>query len=318
MNSDFWKDASVLVTGAHGFTGSHLCRELVNAGARVKAFVKPDSQLSSLDDILDRITVCRGDVTDFDSLLLHLKGVKYVFNPAAIVPVMDSRKNPQRSFSVNSIGSFNVAYASVQCGVKKMLHVSTCHVYGNQPDSEIPIRETTLPLPGDLYAASKMAAEISIRPLINEGAPIVISRGFAKYGPGQSPQYFIPRVITQLILGETPQLGNLTPTRDYTYIKDMALGYMTLLEKGLPGQIYHLSSERETSMAEVYDIICRIIGVTAKAVTHADSRPQDIMRLWGLSTRARNEFGWKPEISLEDGLARTVEWWKSQSPLVRA
>src|SRR5439155_23662509 len=143
------------------------------------------------------------------------------FHPAAIVPVMDARNHPRRAFQVNSIGAFNVADAALRAGVQKMLHVSTCHIYGNHPDSELPLTEKTIPLPGDLYAASKYAAEIYLRPLIEEGAPIVISRAFAKYGPGQGRQYLIPRIITQLISGETPKLGSPRPSRDYCHIVDI-------------------------------------------------------------------------------------------------
>lgn len=305
-----WNEAVVLVTGAHGFTGSHLCRELIRAGAQVKALVKRGASLLNLKDIQTKCALVLGDVTDFGGLLDALEGVDYVFHPAAIVPVMEARSDPQKSFMVNGIGAFNVADAARQVGVKKMLHISTCHVYGNQPESELPIKETALPFPGDLYAASKIAAEIYLRPLIDEGFPILISRAFAKYGPGQAAQYLIPHIITQLIRGETPQLGSSKPTRDYSYILDIVRGYMLILEKGEPGEIYHLSSEREISVREVYEKISKIVGVQTRPVWNENLRTQDILRLFGDSEKARKKLGWKPEIGLEDGLKQTVDWWK--------
>ncbi len=309
---DFWKDRTVLVTGAHGFTGSHLCRELLRDGAKVKALHKKDGDLENLSDIRNQLSLCEGDVLDFDGLLKHLEGVDFVFNPAAVVPVMDARKNPQRSMSVNGIGSFNVAYAAMKSGVKRMVHVSTCHVYGNLPESELPIRETATPRPGDLYAVSKYAAEIYLRPLIDEGFPVIITRAFAKYGPGQGPQYFIPRVITQLLNGKNPKLGSPKPSRDYSYVADVVKGYMLALERGKAGEIYHFSSENETCMGTVYDIIKKLLKISTEPSWNEETRPQDIMRLFGSSQKAREQLGWKPVISLEEGLKLTIDWWKSK------
>ena len=306
----FWKNTRVLVTGAGGFTGSHLTRQLSISGAKVRALVRPGSDRTNLDDVRNRIEIVEGDVTDLDGLLKTLKDVDYVFNPAAIVPVMQARENPQKTFQVNSIGAFNVAWAGIKTGVKKMLHVSTCHVYGNV--KELPIKETTIPRPGDLYAASKYAAEIYLRPLIDEGAPIVISRAFAKYGPGQDSQYLIPRIITQLLKGERPKLGSPKPSRDYSHITDIVKGYMILLEKGDPGEIYHLGSERETTVEDVYRAIAGMLRVDVEPTWNDLVRPQDILRLFGDSGKARRRFGWKPLIGFKEGLLDTIEWWKKK------
>ncbi len=308
----FFSGAKVLVTGAHGFTGSHLTRQLHLSGASVRALVKNGSNLTNLEDLSGKIEIFNGDVTDLSGLAKACEGVQYVFHPAAIVPVMDARNNPQRAFEVNSIGTFNVAQASIKAGVKKMLHVSTCHVYGNLPDSELPIKETAVPRAGDLYAASKYAAEIYLRPLIDEGAPIVISRSFAFYGPGQSEQYLIPRIISQIVSGKTPKLGSPRPSRDYTHVVDIVRGYMLLLEKGAPGEIYHLSSGKETTVGEAYRAIAKVLNYTQEPQWNDSTRPQDIMRLFGDSSKARKLTGWKPEISFEDGLRNTIEWWQKR------
>lgn len=309
-----WKGAQVLVTGAHGFTGSHLTRQLTLAGAKVHALVKRGSNPSNLDDLRGKIEIFEGDVTDSQGLSQACEGIEYIFHPAAIVPVMDARRDPQRAFQVNSIGAFNVAWAGIKAGAKKMLHVSTCHVYGNV--KELPIKETTVPEPGDLYAASKYAAEIYLRPLIAEGAPIVISRAFAKFGPGQGEQYLIPRIITQLLAGETPKLGSPRPSRDYSHIVDIVKGYMILLEKGTPGKIYHLGSGKETTVGEVYRTIAKVLKTSIEPVWNDSTRPQDILRLFGDCSTARDQFGWKPEISFEEGLSDTIEWWKKKRQTV--
>ena len=146
----FWSGAKVLVTGAHGFTGSHLCRELVRQGARVTAFAKNGGILSNLGDLKKNIDIISGDITDITSLLAAMDGIEYVFNPAALVPVLEARQSPQACLQVNTLGAHNVAYAAMKCGVKRMLHISTCHVYGNQPTEELPLKQTTVPKPVDV------------------------------------------------------------------------------------------------------------------------------------------------------------------------
>jgi dTDP-glucose 4,6-dehydratase len=311
----FWKNKRVLVTGAHGFTGSHLCRELVREGADVRAFVKNGGVLGNLRDLKSKISLYSGDITDITSLFAAVDGVDYVFNPAAIVPVVEARQSPQSCYQVNIMGAFNVAYAAMKSGVKRMLHVSTCHVYGNQLQREIPIKETSAVVPVDVYAASKYAAEVCLVPLVDQGFPIVFTRAFAMYGPGQREQYFIPRVISQLLRNQTPKLGNSHPTRDYCYIEDIVKGYLMALEKGKPGEVYHLSSQQEVVIGDLYHTIARLMGKNIEAEWNISGRTQEIDRLAGDSTKARREFGWKPTVSLEDGLKQTIQWWENHPEL---
>ena len=307
----FWKQKKVLVTGAHGFTGSHICRELLREGAEVRAFVKNGGMLGNIADIKNRLSIFSGDVTDITSLLTAMEGVDYVFNPAAIVPVIEARQSPQSCFQVNILGSFNVGYAAMKSRVKKMLHISTCHVYGNQIQAELPIKETVEPSPVDVYSASKYSAEICLRALIDQGFPVTFTRAFAMYGPGQREQYFIPRVISQLLRGETPVLGNAHPTRDYCYIEDIAKGYLSALEKGKTGEIYHLSSQKEVVIGDLYRLIRDLLGVKIDAQWNVDGRKQEILRLYDDSSKARKEFGWEPKVSLGGGLKSTIAWWRS-------
>ena len=302
----FWKGKEVLVTGASGFTGSHLCRELVNQGANVRGLVK-ELKLQRLKDLMGKVSIVQGNVMDLELLKSVCDDIDYAFHPAAIVPVKEAQENPQKAFEVNGIGSWNLASALVKAEVKKMLHISTCHIYGNQRC--LPIDEKTLPNPQDVYAASKYSAEIFLQSLIAEGAPIVISRSFAFYGEGQGDQYLIPRIIIQLLKGEKPRLGSPKPSRDYSHITDIVKGYLTLLEKGEVGKIYHLSSQKETTVSEMYDLIAQAVGTKVEPEWYESFRKNDILRLYGTSIEAR-EFGWKPEVSLKERLKRTVEWFR--------
>jgi nucleoside-diphosphate-sugar epimerase len=314
----FWKDAKVLVTGAHGFTGSHLCRELLRQGAQVRALVKNGGVLSNLNDIRKQVAIYSGDVTDITSLFHAMEGMDYVFNPAALVPILEARQSPQSCLQVNVIGSYNVGYAAMKSGIKKMLHVSTCHVYGNHIQDELPLKETATPRSVDVYSASKYSAEICLRTLVDQGFPIVMTRAFAMYGPGQREHYFIPRVIFQLLNGQAPKLGNGYPTRDYCYIEDIVKGYILALEKGESGEIYHLSSQKEVRIEDLYYLIARLIGTSIEPLWNVEGRTHEIARLYGDSSKARKAFGWEPKVSLEEGLTQTIEWWKNHPELWRS
>jgi len=307
----FWSGASVLVTGASGFTGSHLCRELLKEGAAVKALMKPDSKTGNLADILQDVEVAVGSVTDLDFLLRVSRGVEYVFNPASVVALVEAWESPGRTFEVNSMGAYNVAAAAMRCGAKKLLSISTCHVYGNQPASAFPIAETAQPTPAEVYAASKYAGEALVRSVAAQGFPVVIARAFAKFGPGQGTRFLIPSMISQAIRGAEIRLGSPKPTRDYTYITDIARGYMKMMEKGRSGEVYHLSSQEERSVGEICETVRRISG-GGEVIWNDTIRPNDTLRQVGNSEKARRELGWAPSVGFEEGLRLTVQWWKER------
>lgn len=311
-----WKNKKVLVTGANGFSGSNICREILKTGAEVKALVRKGGNTSNIDEIKKDIEIFAGDVTDKKSLTEATKNVDIVFNSAALVPVMKAREDPRKTLEINSTGTFNVAWCSMKNGVKRMVHISTCHVYGNQPESLLPLKEDVIPRPNDIYSASKYAAEIFLNPLINEGFDIVTTRAFNHFGPYQIGDFFVPRLLSKILKNEDPVLGSPNSTRDYSYVVDIAKGYIAVAEKGKTGEIYHLSSGKETSIGEFCDKILKVakedfnVSPDVKPMWSAN-RKLDMDRSVGDSSKARKELHWKPEISLEDGIRLTIEWWKS-------
>jgi dTDP-glucose 4,6-dehydratase len=316
---DFWKGKNVLVTGASGFTGSHLCRALINSGANVRAYIKRGSSLFNLSDIINKVQIARGDITDLTNLFNVMKDIKYVFHVAAIVPVAESRDLPYSSFQVNSLGVFNVAWAATKNNVKRILYTSTCHVYGNQPDDKIPIKEDTQPNPVDTYSASKYAGEILLRPLINQsdGLEIIITRAFNKYGPYQVGDWLIPRTIKQVLNKQNPKLGNPDSTRDYTFIEDAVTGYMATMEFGEHGEIYNLPSGIETSVKDVVEKIIDISGISVNPVWDTSYRKFDVRRSCGDGSKAKLKLGWETKISFEEGLKLTINWWKEHPELLK-
>jgi len=311
------KGKTVLVTGAGGFTGSHLSRELIKQGADVRAYVKRGSPLTNLSDIMDRIHLIKGDIQDYTNLSNAMKGVDFVFHVAAIVPVHESRDLPYLSTQVNTVGTFNVAWSAVQAGVKKLLYTSTCHVYGNQPESQLPIKEEAAPNPLDIYSATKYAGEVLLKQFVNiDGIDIIITRAFNKYGPNQVGDWLFPRTIKKVLTQNKITVGNPNSTRDYSYIEDVVQGYILALEKGVNGDIFNLGSGRENSVKQIVDKIVAISGKKVD-VEWETFRNIDILRSFGDCAKARKVLGWKVKTSLDDGIGRTVEWWKQHPELLK-
>jgi len=311
------KDKTVLITGAGGFTGSHLSRTLLKQGANVKAYVKRGSPLGNLSDIANEITLIKGDIQDQTSLLDAMKDVDYVFHVAAITPVHESRDLPYLSAQVNTVGTFNVGWAASHSGVKKLLYTSTCHVYGNQSESELPTKESAIPHPIDIYSATKYAGEILIRQFMNDdGIEIIVTRAFNKYGPNQIGDWLFPRTIKKVLTQSSITVGNPDSTRDYSYIQDIVNGYMLVMEKGKNGDIFNLGSGRETSVKDIVDKIIQASGrkVSVKWETF---RKVDIKRSFGDCSKIRKSLGWEPKVSLEEGIRKTVEWWKDNPGLLK-
>ena len=311
------KGSNVLVTGAAGFTGSHLCRALVNQGANVHAYVKRGNPLFHIADILDNVTLIKGDILDLTSLSNNMKDIDYVFHLAAITPIEESRNVPWLSVQVNTIGTFNVAWTAQRAGVKKMVYTSTCHVYGNQPESSYPLKETAIPNPPDIYSASKYSAEILLKQFVNmDGMDIMITRSFNKFGPNQVGDWLFPRTIKKVLTQNKIKVGNPDSTRDYVYITDVINGYILLMEKGKTGDIFNFGSEKERTVKEIVDEIIKASGKKV-SVEWEVFRKHDVNRSLGDCSKAKKVLGWKREVPFEEGVKRTVEWWKNHPEFLK-
>ena len=317
----FWKGKNVLVTGAHGFTGVHLCESLLEKEANVRAFVRRGGNFFNLFNIIDKIELFKGDLIDITSVMDSMKGIDFVFHGGAIVNVPETRALPGSTFQVNTMGTFNVAWAARRENVKRMLYISTCHVYGNVPEEKIPIKEDVVPNPPDIYSCAKYAGEIVCRSFLSEGFDIVITRAFNKYGPYQKGDFFIPKVLSQVLKGQNPKLGNPKTTRDYSFVKDIIEGYLLAAEKGKIGEIYNFSSGKEISIGDLCDKIIQICEMKEKVkpIWDVGQRKIDILRFCGDYSKAKRELNWEPKTFLEEGLKITIDWWKKNinNPVIR-
>src|SRR2546427_1942591 len=307
-DESFWKGKSVLVTGSSGFAGRNLSRNLSSLGSRVRCFVRSKNDLSVNEP---RTSLVVGDVQDYQSILDSLKGVDVAFHLAAITLIPETRAKTFNTFATNALGTLNFLMAAKAQNVPKIVYVSTCHVYGKQ--EKLPITEDTAPKPIDIYSASKLSGEsLALSFAEIHGMNISISRAFNHYGPYQRPDFLVPSIILRLLRGEKLAMGNPTPTRDFSYVEDIVRGYALLAEKGQSSEIYHFSSGKERSVQEIVETIMKISGIKSDVHWNPEARRVDIPRSVGDYSKARKELGWTPHVDFEDGMKKTVAWYRSQ------
>lgn len=308
----------VLVTGADGFIGSHLVEELVKNGYNVRAFVLYNSfntwgWLDTLPkSIMDHVEVFQGDVRDPNGVREAMKAVDAVFHLAALIAIPYSYHSPDAYVDTNIKGTLNVLQAARQHETAKILVTSTSEVYGTA--QYVPIDENH-PYQGQSpYSATKIGADRLAESFYRSfNLPVTIVRPFNTYGPRQSARAVIPTIISQLIAGkEEIKLGSLTPTRDFNYVKDTVNGFIKVYESNATvGQEINIATQNEISIGTLANELIRQINPNAKIICDEQRlRPEksEVNRLLGCNRKIMKLTDWKPEFSLKQGLADTIEF----------
>jgi len=322
----------VLVTGAAGFIGSHLCEALLKKGYKVNALVRYNSRqnIGWLEDISNKnLDVIYGDVTDFESVLEAIKNCDYVFNLAASISVPYSFKNPQTFIDTNILGALNVFRASSMSKkkIKKVIQISSSEVYGNNlvKDKNI-LNEETITISESPYAATKIASDnLAIAMFKATGLPVVVARPFNTFGPRQSLRAVIPTLITQFISlndkNNSVKIGNIKTSRDFVYVKDTVDGLISLLKNSCkPGEIYNICTGKSFS---IKSIISNLIYLTKKnpkiLVSKKRLRAADVFDLRGSNIKLQKSNKWHPRYKNIQGfraaLNETYEWFKKEENL---
>jgi len=310
-----WEGKKVLVTGAGGFIGSHLTEQLVERGASVRAFVHYNALGSWgwLDEspVCSDIEVVAGDVCDRDSVRQAMHNREIVFHLAALIGIPYSYYAPVSYVRTNIEGTLNVLQSARELGVERVIHTSTSEAYGTA--QYVPIDEKH-PLQGQSpYSATKIGADKLAEAFhLSFGLPVVTVRPFNTFGPRQSARAVIPTIITQCLTGNVVRLGNLHPARDLNYVTNTVDGFiLTAATPEAIGRTINLGSGREISIGDLAKLIIRSVGRPINIVSEEKRvRPDksEVDRLLADNTLARTVLGWKPAISLEEGLGRTIEW----------
>lgn len=315
----------VLITGAGGFIGSHLTELLVKEGYNVKAFVRYNSKNdwgwleSSL--VKNDIEVISGDIRDYDSVYNALKNCDSVFHLAALIGIPYSYISPKAYIETNITGTYNILQASRELGLQQVLVTSTSETYGTA--QYVPIDENHPMIGQSPYSATKIAADqLAISYYRSFNLPVKIVRPFNTYGPRQSARAIIPTIISQLLNGnEELKLGNLTPTRDLTYVKDTCKGFIKIFKSDkLFGEITNIGMGQEIT---IFDLVKKISSLIAiKKNIEEDSlrvRPEnsEVERLICDNNKLITNTNWKPEYDIEKGIGETIEWLKNHIDLYK-
>ncbi len=312
-----WSGRRVLVTGSGGFIGSHLAERLARSGARVRALVKYNSmgRWGWLDSsaLKDSMEIVLGDIRDLDRLRRLTEGAEVVFHLAALIGIPYSYEAPLSYVRTNVEGTLNVLQAAREAGVERVVHTSTSEVYGTA--QYVPIDESHPLQAQSPYSASKIAADKLTESFrLSYNLPVVTVRPFNTFGPRQSARAVIPTIITQALANHPIHLGNLSPTRDYTYVEDIVEGFVLAAQTGAAvGHVVNLGTGREISVGDLAKMILVEVGTDQEIVSEEERvRPQDseVERLLADNGLAKKVLGWGPKCPLEEGLRLTVEWFK--------
>lgn len=317
-----WSGRKVLVTGAGGFIGSHLVSALVERGARVRAMVRYNSrndigQLRALgDDALRQLQIDRGDIRDARFVRTAVENQEVVFHLAALITIPYSYVAPASYFETNLTGTLNVLEAMRELGTPRFVHTSTSEVYGSALFA--PMDETHPLQAQSPYSASKIAADKLVESYVRSFAvPAVTVRPFNTYGPRQTPRAILPSIIMQALGGSEIRVGSLDPVRDLTFVKDTVEGFLAAgSASGVEGETLNLGTGQGYSVRDLVDTVQRLAGTSAPVVVdEARIRPaaSEVARLVSSSARAREKLGWASRVSLEQGLERTIDWFRSSS-----
>lgn len=313
-----WKGRRVLVTGADGFIGSHLCERLLREGAVVRAFClyNPQGSWGWLHDIADdlrgRLDVRLGDVRDAGFVRDAVAGSEIVFHLAALIAIPYSYLAPTSFIETNVLGTLNVLEAARMHGVRRVVHASTSEVYGTP--ATLPIRETHPLSAQSPYAASKVAADqLALSYYCSFDVPVTIVRPFNTYGPRQSTRAVLPTILVQLMEGKQQiELGRLDTRRDLTFVTDTVDGFVRAgSATGIDGQVTQLGTGTALSIQELFDRCCRVLDRTAQITTDARRvRPErsEVVVLQSDPTLARERLGWVSTVAIDEGLQRTADW----------
>ncbi|NKF05588.1 SDR family NAD(P)-dependent oxidoreductase [Clostridium gasigenes] len=315
----------ILVTGADGFIGSHLVENLVKKGYKVKAFTYYNSfntwgWLDTLEkDILNEIEIFSGDIRDTNGVREAVKGVSDIFHLAALIGIPFSYHSPDSYIDTNIKGTLNVLQASRDLNVDRVLITSTSEVYGTA--KYIPIDENHQFQGQSPYSASKIGADKLAESFYRSfSLPVTIVRPFNTYGPRQSARAIIPTIITQLLSGVNEiNLGSLNPTRDFNFVLDTVKGFEEIWKSNKTiGEEINIASGIEISIEDLVKKLINIINPNAIILednTRIRPEKSEVNRLLGSNKKLKELTSWQSEYNLEQGLLKTIEWFKKEGHL---
>ncbi|MDE6578271.1 MAG: NAD-dependent 4,6-dehydratase LegB [Muribaculaceae bacterium] len=306
---------NVVVTGADGFIGSHLTEALLKEGCNVTALAQYNSfnnwgWLEGLSH--PRLKIVTGDVRDPNFCRKLVEGADTVFHLAALIAIPYSYIAPDSYVDTNVKGTLNICQAARDAGVDRLLVTSTSEVYGTA--KYVPIDEHHPKQPQSPYSASKIGADAIALSFHNAfGLNVTVVRPFNTYGPRQSARAIIPSIITQIASGiREIKVGDLSPTRDFNFVEDTCRGFIAIAKSpDTVGEEINIATQKEVSMETTLKTIASLMNADVRWVVDPERlRPagSEVFRLLGSNEKITRLTDWRPQVSLEEGLKRTIDW----------
>ena len=316
----------VLVTGAGGFIGSHLVDRLVREGDEVRAFVHYNCRnhygwIEDLEEeVQQALDVFPGDLRDPFAVRKSVRGCRKIYHLGALIAIPYSYIAPMGFVETNVKGTLNMLQAALDEDVELFVHTSTSETYGTA--QYVPIDEAH-PLQGQSpYSASKIGADkLAESYHLSFGLPLVIVRPFNTYGPRQSGRAVIPTIIGQALAGTEIRLGSLEPVRDLTFVSDIVEGFIRAgRAKNIVGEAINLGCGEGISIGDLVSKIKSLLNLQVPIVQEVQRvRPEksEVLELVCNGQKAIDLLGWRPKVTLEQGLKETIEWMRCNLHLYR-
>ncbi|MBN1319081.1 MAG: GDP-mannose 4,6-dehydratase [Anaerolineales bacterium] len=310
----------VLITGIAGFAGSHLAERLVKGGYTVAGTRLPGESLANLAAVRGTVELIQCDITRRSDVLDAVKEAEpeWIFHLAGQASVGDSFHNPGLTIDVNVKGTANILEAArLQKNPARTLIVTSAEVYGILTEAELPVTESAPFAPVHSYAVSKIAVHYLGQAYFQTyHVPVIEARPFNHIGPRQRPGFVVPDFASQIagiMLGQREpviKVGNLTPRRDFTDVRDVVEAYELLARQAEPGKVYHICSGRAYSIQQVLDGLLSFCNKPVAIKTDPKlARPARMPILLGSAERLRS-LGWKPQTPIEQTMEDTLAYWK--------
>ncbi|MFY0544687.1 NAD-dependent epimerase/dehydratase family protein [Brevibacillus sp. H7] len=313
---------NILVTGGAGFIGYHLCSSLLKKGHALTVvdsfhpYYEPALKQARVEALQQSGTFSffRQDILDEENMhaLFEREQPEAVIHLAAVPGVRGSLHEPITYVDIDVKGTVHMLELSKQYGVKRFLFASSSSVYGERSINQ-PLQEDSVNLSvASPYAASKLAAEVFCRTYTQlYDISITSLRFFTVYGPHQRPDMAISRFLKRLLDNQPLPLYNTSSVRDYTYVDDIVNGIEAALRRMGGYQVYNLGSGKPVGLMELVHTLESVTGIKANLIVEG-AQPGDVSGTWADITAAREELGWTPQVTLEEGLHRYYQWWQSR------
>jgi len=305
-----------LVTGGAGFIGSHIVRGLLDTGHKVRVLdCLSTGKKANLEEVSDRIDFIEGDICDPIAVREALSGVERVFHQAALASVPLSLERPLDTHQACATGTLNMLHHSVQAGVKRFVYAASSSAYGDQPTSSK--RESDLPMPLSPYAVAKLAGEYYCQAYYHSfGLETVGIRYFNVFGPRQDPDSpysaVIPLFVSRILNRQRPIIfGDGMQSRDFTYVANVVHGNLLAAERpNIGGRTINVADGGQTSLLQLLKVLGELLGRSIEP-EFKPARIGDVRDSLADISLARKLLGYEPQIRLEEGIKRTIAYYRS-------